>query len=547
MKRRYLTHLHGRVPLHFCAVRFALSLMIAISMIGVFNKPAQACGLITHHVVSELALNILRRDGYNELYQILNTYPGQLTYGSDFPDWGYAYQGVRGEKILGLKVPFWYMEPGAVSIYSDITHNNPEFVELFQRMMFKAINNSSNDEDKKKALAFMFGVISHKEADDYFHGMNNFLGAAYKDGGWNDGGLDNGWDIDDFYEFDVKYQTSVEKNVDVFIRDVYEQREEKKWYNLIPETNNVCRNWDLPAIPKKVARIIYNDWYKNSFITEAVLLDAFNYAGSICKYERDLMGVTYKSDTDTNYDPMRWIELNFINYAAPNLVSPSIEDQHGGLKDLVHHVALKWELTWDINYNSWKPSATYNRTPVTNGSLDHWPVTITLQPETGRYNEQELLSLKRIFTYYKVDDNEFQPYTGPFRISTEGVHQISYYTAYSNYDDGKYPLKEDIKTESLSIDLPNLEDRLFSWELERDHTPVEQSEQFYLVKRGDTLSSISMAFNISLDKLLAANPQIDLPDIIFPGELIRISDFPRSETIPPFYHTPKEISGFYKE
>ncbi len=42
----------------------------------------------------------------------------------------------------------------------------------------------------------------------------------------------------------------------------------------------------------------------------------------------------------------------------------------------------------------------------------------------------------------------------------------------------------------------------------------------YTVREGDTLFFIARRFNVSLDQLIAANPQIKNPDLIFPGQQI---------------------------
>lgn len=44
----------------------------------------------------------------------------------------------------------------------------------------------------------------------------------------------------------------------------------------------------------------------------------------------------------------------------------------------------------------------------------------------------------------------------------------------------------------------------------------------YSVASGNTLYAISQAFGISLDSLIAANPQITNPNLIFPGQVINI-------------------------
>lgn len=49
-----------------------------------------------------------------------------------------------------------------------------------------------------------------------------------------------------------------------------------------------------------------------------------------------------------------------------------------------------------------------------------------------------------------------------------------------------------------------------------------QSRRTYVVQRGDTLSGIARRFGVSLSALIRANPQIDDPDRIFPGQVINI-------------------------
>src|SRR5690554_1930005 len=46
--------------------------------------------------------------------------------------------------------------------------------------------------------------------------------------------------------------------------------------------------------------------------------------------------------------------------------------------------------------------------------------------------------------------------------------------------------------------------------------------QLYTVMAGDTLFFIAQRFGVSLSALIAANPQIADPDLIFPGQVICI-------------------------
>ena len=53
--------------------------------------------------------------------------------------------------------------------------------------------------------------------------------------------------------------------------------------------------------------------------------------------------------------------------------------------------------------------------------------------------------------------------------------------------------------------------------------------QLYTVVAGDSLFLIAKGFGISLQELIAANPQIENPNLIFPGQLICVP----VATVPP--------------
>jgi nucleoid-associated protein YgaU len=50
----------------------------------------------------------------------------------------------------------------------------------------------------------------------------------------------------------------------------------------------------------------------------------------------------------------------------------------------------------------------------------------------------------------------------------------------------------------------------------------ENRAQKYTVRRGDTLSKIAAAHKVALTQLLAANPQIENPDLIYPDQVIKL-------------------------
>jgi spore coat assembly protein SafA len=58
--------------------------------------------------------------------------------------------------------------------------------------------------------------------------------------------------------------------------------------------------------------------------------------------------------------------------------------------------------------------------------------------------------------------------------------------------------------------------------------------QLYTVVAGDTLFLIAKRFGVSLEALIAANPQIPDPDLIFPGQVICVPFMP----MPPVPHCP---------
>ncbi|MEU0201022.1 MULTISPECIES: LysM domain-containing protein [unclassified Streptomyces] len=47
--------------------------------------------------------------------------------------------------------------------------------------------------------------------------------------------------------------------------------------------------------------------------------------------------------------------------------------------------------------------------------------------------------------------------------------------------------------------------------------------QYYVVKRGDNLTKIARMHHVSLDRILEWNPQIEDPDLIHPGQRIRVA------------------------
>ncbi|WP_201716617.1 SafA/ExsA family spore coat assembly protein [Rossellomorea arthrocnemi] len=55
--------------------------------------------------------------------------------------------------------------------------------------------------------------------------------------------------------------------------------------------------------------------------------------------------------------------------------------------------------------------------------------------------------------------------------------------------------------------------------------PITSAESTYTVKKGDTLWTISRKLQLGLAEMISANPQVTDPDIIYPGQNIRIPSY----------------------
>ena len=57
---------------------------------------------------------------------------------------------------------------------------------------------------------------------------------------------------------------------------------------------------------------------------------------------------------------------------------------------------------------------------------------------------------------------------------------------------------------------------------EKVYLTSQTSEEYYTVQKGDTLGAIARKYNIALNKLLGLNPDIKNPNLIHPGDKIRV-------------------------
>ena len=63
---------------------------------------------------------------------------------------------------------------------------------------------------------------------------------------------------------------------------------------------------------------------------------------------------------------------------------------------------------------------------------------------------------------------------------------------------------------------------MIDMELENVTGGAAYGDNYYIVKKGDTLSAIAVKHHTTLKNLLALNPQIKNPNLIYPGDAIRL-------------------------
>ena len=63
---------------------------------------------------------------------------------------------------------------------------------------------------------------------------------------------------------------------------------------------------------------------------------------------------------------------------------------------------------------------------------------------------------------------------------------------------------------------------MIDMELENVIGGASYGDNYYIVKKGDTLSAIAVKHHTTLKNLLALNPQIKNPNLIYVGDVIRL-------------------------
>jgi len=223
----------------------------------------------------------------------------------------------------------------------------------------------NSPDDAEDEIAFLFGLIAHQEADGPWHfGEPNLEEEAAK-----------------------KWQN--ELTID-WILFHYDNSNDVDFSYLSPNLLYLVRD----------ATISMNSpsWFINPF--------QFTIAQGIVVAFWD----TTKQDLGPSDDMKVWLE----------------DYEYGGIKDGAGHTADAWIATWNA-MNAYSPSTTAEVLPILPDGNNGWyrqSVNVTLDPmgtflgtDTGPFS-----------TWYSIDGGQLQEYVEPFTISTDGVHQISYYS-----------------------------------------------------------------------------------------------------------------------
>jgi hypothetical protein len=139
----------------FPAARLVLCvILVATTTLGQ-TTPGKAAGIITHAEVVERAIELVDKQAYSDLVDLLNEHREVVIYGSMFPDWA-----------------FTIFDAALTEVAHDTCHtlncSTHSFRDAFAAQLVPAFRNPQSEDDRK-AIAFLFGLIAHQETDNPWH------------------------------------------------------------------------------------------------------------------------------------------------------------------------------------------------------------------------------------------------------------------------------------------------------------------------------------------------------------------------------------------
>lgn len=171
----------GAVLRLFPAARLASCVVVVMAALGAPCTEVQAAGLYTHTWFVERAIEKLKeldaldpqRD-YSELVGILERHPATVNYGALFPDVAMRANADWGE-VVHDTVAMWETYTPGVEPYEQRNRACPPLrAALIAQLMPNFVNTPRSEGDEKK-IAFLFGLISHQEADTPWHFFDGYI------------------------------------------------------------------------------------------------------------------------------------------------------------------------------------------------------------------------------------------------------------------------------------------------------------------------------------------------------------------------------------
>jgi hypothetical protein len=309
---------------------------------------------------------LLNEQAYPDLGYMLEEYREVVSYGSMFPDWGYAM-----------------FDPDLAEQAHD-TCGSPycrdhEFRDALVASLVPAFRNPQSEDDLK-AIAFLFGVIAHQETDNPWHFPQSDSPLAFEPA--------------------ISLRRTNLGPVMEFVTELLVAR------NLL----------ELKNIPEF--------WYSADALLAAYKdLDKGDVSLDDLKVGKDRQFIQYYAEIAVTFFalPKAWrmadLPFIFVLETYP----------FGGMNDGALQTAEAWQQTWDW-LSTYTPVTSISLSPAQPDGNDGWyrqPVEVSFDASD---NFNGWIDTGPFVTMYSLDGGELQKFNGPFTISSEGIHEISFYS-----------------------------------------------------------------------------------------------------------------------
>ena len=384
---------NSRLRRRFTASRLVLCvILVAATTLGL-TMPGKAAGLITHAEIVDRAIELLDEQAYPDLVDMLKEYRGVVSYGSMFSDWAFTKFDANLAEVAHDTCGSPYCS----------THG---FRDTLAAYLVPAFRNPQSEADRK-AIAFLFGLISHQETDNPWHFPQS--GSPL---GFESEISQPNTKLGPVFEFET--ELFVARNLHGFVN------KPEFWF------------------PADALLAAYRDADKDD-----ISVDDLNVG-------KDLQAIQYYAEMFAAYinPPEHWwtADLPFIDFLETY--------PFGGLNDGAGHTADAWQQTWDW-LSTYTPVTSTSLSPAQPDGNNGWysqPVEISL---TASDNFNGWINTGPFITMYSLNGGEPQEYNGSFTISSEGTNEISFYSVDSmgNSEVPQPPLTIKIDQPSPALDV----------------------------------------------------------------------------------------------